>query len=139
MRGRLPRTLVELNSSFFLQSSVCPLSYLRRPSDPPPSCQCSAAMCPYGRALEMRGGFLLLIGANSSGHLPGLSLLACVGLWSGLTDHSVEGHSSTRPPGQEPGWNNSIQLQPPHILPSEFLIFVENMMHFKSVGFFFCT
>lgn len=122
MQGHFPWILVELNSCSFSSSSASVvLLYLSRPSAPLPS-ECSAAMCPYGRALEMCGGFLLLSGANSSGHLPGLSLLACARLWSGLTDHSVEGHSSTCPPGQEPGWNNSIQLQPPHIYSLEFLI-----------------
>lgn len=56
----------------------------------------SAAARPYGRALETRGGLLVLMEANSPGHLPGLRLC------SGLTDHSVEGHSSTCPPGQQP-------------------------------------
>lgn len=64
----------------------------------------SAAVHPYDRALRVCGGFLLVIGANSSGHLP-----ARVRLWSGLADHSVEGHSSTCPPGREPGWNSNTQ------------------------------
>lgn len=121
-----------LSSCFPSASVVCvssPSFHVRLPFE------CSAAVCPYGRALEMRGGFLVLIGANSSGHLPGLSLLACVRLWSGLTDHSVEGHSSTCPPGQTPGWNKNIQLQPPpppppHIRPSDFS---ENIMHWSNV------
>lgn len=96
--------LVGLNSSPFSSClvSVCPLSLcVRLPFE------CSSAGFRYGRALH--GEFPVLIGANSFGHLPGLSLLTCVRLQSGFTDHSVEGHSSTCPPGQEPGWNNNIQ------------------------------
>lgn len=62
-----PRVLAELNSSP-ASAVVCRL----------PPLEHGAAVCPYGRALEMCGGVLVLIGANSSGHLPGLSLLACV-------------------------------------------------------------
>lgn len=50
----------------------------------------SSAACWYGPALH--GGFPVLIGANSFGHLPGSSLITCGRLQSGLADHSVEGH-----------------------------------------------
>lgn len=75
------------------------LSYLLRQHAPLPF-EGSAVVCPYGRAVEVHGGFLVLIGANNSGHLPGLSLLARV--WSGLTDHSAEGHFCTCAPGRVP-------------------------------------
>lgn len=65
-----------------------------------PLCPSGAALCMCGWVWEMRGGFLVIIEANSSGHLPYMRLLAR--LWPGLTDHSVEGHSSTCAPGQEP-------------------------------------
>lgn len=105
--------------SLFLFFSLCSLFVLSFPSRPSALRvqRCSLSVWPSsGDAWR----FLVLIGANSSGHLPGLSVLACVRLRSGLTDHSVEGHSSTCPPGQEPGWNNNIQ--PPYIWPQLFWV-----------------
>ena len=109
--------------------SICHLRLFRPPA-PLPS-ERGADVRPYGRALEMCGGFLVVIGANSFGHLPGLSPLACVLLWSGLADHSVEGRSATRPPGKEPAVNKHTAVTTAH-LASALLIQMKTMRLFSA-------
>lgn len=94
--------------------------------------ECGAAVCLYGLALEMRGGFLVLTGANSFGHLPGRGWVCSLVFGSGLASLTTQ-LKDTCPPGQEPAW-----LKHPAVVSTQsasaFLILVKTyMMYFFFV------